>query len=418
MPQKKPSPYLIIPILLGAILVVLCIAVSYRIRNQQTSGISLQAINDMHAINAACTQFLTISPGEELTLQALATPSPNGKRPAILRQIPRDPWGNDYELATNANKIFLFSPGPDGEANTEDDLVMSFPKHKPDKTSSTRPTIEDGTTLVYPLADTDFTSHKSIILGGKDSYWFISCSPEFQQQIDFVYFHLIDKDSNSLGDVKLTPEKSTGFPSGITYGVNLNKTTLTENSYFVIHLKDNSTYQVHFHPLEYDFACYRTITHHFDNDKFLCESHDLETKGADTHTFEDELKYTYVSKDGSPPKDPASFWKIHQNRLELSLAHYLAEQTTKIQLNEEWTLLYLKQGQVCYISTSIDPFGSFIIRIRNTDPKTGQKHPDPFNTPEGTLLPPGDYPPVPSPIEKTNSPQDSLPSRNSTPDSP
>jgi general secretion pathway protein G len=41
-----------------------------------------------------------------------------------IRRLPKDPWGNDYILLHPGEngKVDIFSPGPDGEAGTEDDI--------------------------------------------------------------------------------------------------------------------------------------------------------------------------------------------------------------------------------------------------------------------------------------------------------
>jgi general secretion pathway protein G len=57
-----------------------------------------------------------------------AAPEPkNWKGPYIDRtEIPKDPWGNEYQYlcpgAKNTNGFDLFSAGPDGQPGTEDDL--------------------------------------------------------------------------------------------------------------------------------------------------------------------------------------------------------------------------------------------------------------------------------------------------------
>jgi general secretion pathway protein G len=63
-----------------------------------------------------------------LVAKPAAAPEPkNWKGPYIDRsEIPKDPWGNEYQYlcpgAKNANGFDLFSAGPDGQPGTEDDL--------------------------------------------------------------------------------------------------------------------------------------------------------------------------------------------------------------------------------------------------------------------------------------------------------
>ena len=70
-------------------------------------------------------------PTTEQGLQALVTkpeiaPIPNGYRAdGYIRRLPQDPWGNDYLLVSPGEHgaVDVFSSGPDGEANTADDIT-------------------------------------------------------------------------------------------------------------------------------------------------------------------------------------------------------------------------------------------------------------------------------------------------------
>ncbi len=70
-------------------------------------------------------------PTTEQGLQALVTkpeiaPIPNGYRTdGYIRRLPQDPWGNDYILVSPGKHgaVDVFSAGPDGEANTADDIT-------------------------------------------------------------------------------------------------------------------------------------------------------------------------------------------------------------------------------------------------------------------------------------------------------
>ena len=41
-------------------------------------------------------------------------------------EVPRDGWDNEFNFEKNGNKIKIFSNGPDGLPNTEDDLVVDI----------------------------------------------------------------------------------------------------------------------------------------------------------------------------------------------------------------------------------------------------------------------------------------------------
>jgi general secretion pathway protein G len=51
----------------------------------------------------------------------------NWKGPYLKKGVPNDPWGNAYVYAypgrNNASGFDLMSPGPDGRAGTDDDIV-------------------------------------------------------------------------------------------------------------------------------------------------------------------------------------------------------------------------------------------------------------------------------------------------------
>jgi len=40
-----------------------------------------------------------------------------------LRRSGKDPWGNDYGFETEGDEVFVFSAGPDGEFDTDDDVA-------------------------------------------------------------------------------------------------------------------------------------------------------------------------------------------------------------------------------------------------------------------------------------------------------
>jgi len=70
-------------------------------------------------------------PSAEQGLQALVSkpeiaPIPNGYRAdGYIRRLPQDPWGSDYLMVSPGEHgaVDVFSAGPDGEANTADDIT-------------------------------------------------------------------------------------------------------------------------------------------------------------------------------------------------------------------------------------------------------------------------------------------------------
>ncbi len=85
-------------------------------------------------------------PTTEQGLQALVTkpeiaPIPNGYRTdGYIRRLPQDPWGNDYLLVIPGEHgaVDVFSAGPDGEANTADDITNWSLDKKRNNEKSTR----------------------------------------------------------------------------------------------------------------------------------------------------------------------------------------------------------------------------------------------------------------------------------------
>lgn len=85
-------------------------------------------------------------PTTEQGLQALVTkpeiaPIPNGYRAdGYIRRLPQDPWGNDYLLVSPGEHgaVDVFSAGPDGEANTADDIRTGLRIRKRNNEESTR----------------------------------------------------------------------------------------------------------------------------------------------------------------------------------------------------------------------------------------------------------------------------------------
>ena len=45
---------------------------------------------------------------------------------SIITEVPNDPWDNAYNYAKTGNKIKIYSNGPDGLPNTEDDLAVQL----------------------------------------------------------------------------------------------------------------------------------------------------------------------------------------------------------------------------------------------------------------------------------------------------
>jgi general secretion pathway protein G len=69
-------------------------------------------------------------PTSEEGLAALTTQPANAKRwkgPYLRREVPKDPWGNPYQYRfpspKNGNTFDVWSSGPDGKLDTQDDVT-------------------------------------------------------------------------------------------------------------------------------------------------------------------------------------------------------------------------------------------------------------------------------------------------------
>jgi hypothetical protein len=60
-----------------------------------------------------------------LTAELAQYHAARGEWPAdwrALRRGGKDPWGNDYAFETEGDDVYVFSAGPDGEFDTDDDV--------------------------------------------------------------------------------------------------------------------------------------------------------------------------------------------------------------------------------------------------------------------------------------------------------
>ncbi|ADO49181.1 type II secretion system major pseudopilin GspG [[Enterobacter] lignolyticus] len=93
-----------------------------------------KAVSDIVALEGSLDMYKLDNhryPTTEQGLQALVTkpevsPIPSNYRAdGYIRRLPQDPWGNEYLLASPGEHgaVDVFSAGPDGEANTADDIT-------------------------------------------------------------------------------------------------------------------------------------------------------------------------------------------------------------------------------------------------------------------------------------------------------
>ena len=93
-----------------------------------------KAVTDIVALENALDMYKLDNsryPTTEQGLEALVTkpsgdPEPRNYRDGgYIKRLPKDPWGNDYLLVSPGEHgaVDVFSAGPDGEANTADDIT-------------------------------------------------------------------------------------------------------------------------------------------------------------------------------------------------------------------------------------------------------------------------------------------------------
>lgn len=88
---------------------------------RDTANVQIKNIGDaLELYKIKFSRYPTTAEG----LQALEKP-PEGKKP-VMDSVPKDPWGADYLFVSpgqhNTAKFDIQSKGPDGVADTEDDI--------------------------------------------------------------------------------------------------------------------------------------------------------------------------------------------------------------------------------------------------------------------------------------------------------
>ena len=120
-----------IMILVSIIVILLGLAIS-KIGNPTGFAKQTAVRADVQAIGTQLQLYESMNgfyPTTEQGLQALVTQPQNDPRPArwyqLFKQIPKDPWGNDYIYRCPGTKhpdsYDLFSAGPDRKSDTADD---------------------------------------------------------------------------------------------------------------------------------------------------------------------------------------------------------------------------------------------------------------------------------------------------------
>ncbi|WP_017444449.1 type II secretion system major pseudopilin GspG [Gayadomonas joobiniege] len=95
-----------------------------KVKKAATDIVTLEQALDMYKLNNhvyPSTEQGLSALVEEPTIDPVPKNYPDG---GYIRRLPEDPWGNEYQLLSPGEngKIDIFSIGPDGQADTEDDI--------------------------------------------------------------------------------------------------------------------------------------------------------------------------------------------------------------------------------------------------------------------------------------------------------
>jgi len=118
------------------VLVIIGMIVSIVVPNivgSQDTAREQKAVIDIGSLENALNMYRSQNydyPTTEQGLEALTTETDIEPLPrrfpesGFIQRLPKDPWGNDYQLLNPGEhgKMDIFSMGPDGEADTEDDI--------------------------------------------------------------------------------------------------------------------------------------------------------------------------------------------------------------------------------------------------------------------------------------------------------
>lgn len=118
------------------VLVIIGIIASMIVPNivgSQDTARAQKAVIDIGTLESALTLYRSQNydyPTTEQGLEALVEqtdiePTPRRfQEGGYIQRLPKDPWGNDYQLLNPGEhgKMDIFSMGPDGEADTDDDI--------------------------------------------------------------------------------------------------------------------------------------------------------------------------------------------------------------------------------------------------------------------------------------------------------
>lgn len=132
--MNKQSGFSLLEVMVVLVIIGMIMSiVAPNIMGQQEEAAIDKAHLDIQQLETAMNMYRLqnkIYPSTEQGLEALVTKTsiepvprrfPDG---GFINELPEDPWGNPYQLISpgEIGKFDIFSMGPDGQANTDDDI--------------------------------------------------------------------------------------------------------------------------------------------------------------------------------------------------------------------------------------------------------------------------------------------------------
>ena len=128
--RRQQHGFTLIEIVVVVVIIGLLAAmVAPRVMKRTDDAKIVRVANDIRAIEASLNLYKLDNfnyPSTEQGLQALVlkpTGNPeakNWKQGGYLRNVPKDPWGNDYQYSSSGSSFDLYSFGADGRTGGEE----------------------------------------------------------------------------------------------------------------------------------------------------------------------------------------------------------------------------------------------------------------------------------------------------------
>ena len=116
-------------LLVMAILVIMASMVTFAFLNIQKNAQSDACLSQINTLENACISY-KLQVGrfpnslDDLFTQPAGLSARQWRGPYLNEAVPNDPWGNPYNYGPDEanNRVFIASPGPDGQQGSADDV--------------------------------------------------------------------------------------------------------------------------------------------------------------------------------------------------------------------------------------------------------------------------------------------------------